>query len=268
MTGYRPKRIGALVPAALLLSACATSPAPTSATPGVAYGGTWVVTDSFPAGTVTDPASAPRGQRVRMDAGMAGDAAGRSCPWPDYRESKANLAAVIGGDGATAALAAPVGMLEVDCAGTRFASYAIMADGSLLTRYGAWLLRLEHGERLAANPAPMTPPEPAAALPPPQEPPPPVAQAAPPPAVPAAPPHLVYLASYKTEAWARKGWGILAGHSASLKPLAPVLRPVDLKDKGKFVRLFAPAASAAEGRRICAELGKAIGECGAPGRDK
>ena len=84
----------------------------------------------------------------------------------------------------------------------------------------------------------------------------------------AAPVLLVYLASYKTEAWARKGWGILTAQSASLKAVEPVTRNVEIKGKGTFVRLFAPAKDAADGKRICQELGKAIAECGAAGRDK
>ena len=78
---------------------------------------------------------------------------------------------------------------------------------------------------------------------------------------------LVYLASYKTEAWAKKGWGILAAQSASLKGLEPVMRSVEIKGKGTFVRLFAAAKDEADGKRLCKELGHAISECGAAGRE-
>lgn len=268
MTKACPWRIGVAVATVVLLSACASEPQSMGATP---FGGTWIVTDAFPAGAVTDTASAPRGQMVRMDAGMAGDAAGRACPWPSYRDSKAVLSTVMGaGVPAPQSLASEVGVLTVDCAGSPFATYAVLADGSMLTRFGPWLLRLEHGEKLAANPAPMVPEAPMVLVPPPMA---DAHAAAPPPAMPepqmaAAPPTLVYLASYKTEAWAKKGWGILAAQSASLKTLQPVTHAVDLKNKGKFIRLFAPAKDMAGSKLICKELGKAISDCGASGREK
>ncbi len=249
----------------LALGACASDPATPSATSP--RGGTWVVTDVFPAGPVTDPGSAPRGQMVRLDAGMAGDAAGRACPWPSYHDTAMPLGTVLGAAGSNATLAATVGVLEVACAGQPFATYAVMPDGSLLGRHGPWLLRLEPGEKLAANPAPMVSDVPMMLTPPAAEPMPPPPMAETPPHA-AAPVLLVYLASYKTEAWARKGWGILTAQSASLKAVEPVTRNVEIKGKGTFVRLFAPAKDAADGKRICQELGKAIAECGAAGRDK
>ncbi|OAN52397.1 hypothetical protein A6A04_00230 [Paramagnetospirillum marisnigri] len=243
----------------LLLAACATEPGGMAASaPPDSIAGTWIVTDAFPAGPVTDMASAPRGQRVRLDPDMAGDVAGRACPWPSYAESMGAAESVLGHGGA----ATPQPILTVMCAGEAFARYAVQADGSLLTRFGAWLLRLEHGEKLATNPAPMTPeavPMPLVAPPPPA--------ATTPPAV-MAPPTLVYLASYRTEAWARKGWGILSGQAASLKGMEPVMRSVDIKGMGKFIRLFAPAQDGAQAKAICKELSKAIAECGAAGRDK
>ena len=200
-----------------------------------------------------------------MEAGRAGDAAGRLCPSPRYGEGRAPLSAVTG---ATASdwpgLADRVATLTVDCAGKPFAIYAVMTDGTLLTRYGGWVLRLEHGEKLAANPAPMMAEPPAApmavaALP----------AAAPPVAAPPAPAagKLVYLASYKTEDWARKGWGILVGRSAALKAAEPVTKSVEIKGKGRFVRLFAGARDDGAGKAICKELGKAIAECGVAGRE-
>ncbi|RAU23098.1 hypothetical protein CU669_02735 [Paramagnetospirillum kuznetsovii] len=268
-----PRHWTAAAPVALLLAACSSGPT-TMDSPATAFGGTWVVTDSFPAGGVTDMGSSPLGQMVRMDAAMAGDVAGRACPWPSYGDSKGVLGSVVGAitSPLPQSLESPVGVLEVTCAGQRFATYAVLADGSMLTRHGPWLLRLEHGEKLAARPAPMAP-EPSMAPEAHMAPVAHMAIAAPaiamdPPAAPAAPPKLVYLASYKTEAWAKKGWGILAAQSASLKALQPVTHAVDLKGKGKFIRLFAPAADEAAGKRICHELGKAISDCGASGREK
>lgn len=250
----------------LALAACASEPAGRQTASAGPPGGTWVVTDVFPAGPVTDSGSAPRGQMVRLDAGMAGDAAGRACPWPSYRDGVMPLGTVLGASSGNAgALATMVGILDVSCAGQRYSTYAVMPDGSLLSRHGPWLLRLEHGEKLATNPAPMMADAPMMLMPPPAMPAAPAAKAA------AAAPVatlLVYLASYKTEAWARKGWGILAAQSASLKTMEPVTRSVELKGKGTFVRLFAPAKDAADGKRICSELGKAITECGIFGREK
>ena len=252
----------------LALAACASQPTAMTNASASPTGGTWIVTDAFPAGAVTDMASAPRGQMVRLEAGMAGDVAGRACPWPVYRDSSMPLESVLGSSAGS--LPGRSAVLEVDCAGQRFSTYAVMSDGSLLTRHGGWLLRLERGDKLAANPAPMLPDAPPMMLIPaaPEPDHHPMAVAEPPPSPPATPAMLVYLASYKTEAWAKKGWGILAAQSASLKASEPVTRSVDLKDKGKFVRLFAPAKDVAEGKRICAELGKAISDCGATGREK
>lgn len=242
-----------------LLGGCAASPQPMD---GNAWHlGTWIVTDAFASGSVTDSGSAPRGQSVPMEAARAGDAAGRVCLSPRYGRDRAPLTAVIGAVAPDwQGMGEKVAILQVECAGKPFATYAVMGDGALLTRYGPWVLRLEHGEKLAANPAPMmaeppAPPMAVAALPP----------APPPPA--AAPRKLVYLASYKTEDWAKKGWGILASHSAGLKASEPVMKTVDLKDKGRFVRLFAAAKDDAAAKAICKELGKAVAECGVAGRE-
>ena len=251
----------------LALAGCAAEPTMTAG-PAGPRDGTWIVTDAFPAGPVADFGSAPRGQIVRLDAGMAGDAAGRACPWPSYRDTAMPLGVVLRAAGGNPTLAGTVPVLEVECAGQPFATYAVMPDGSLLDRHGPWLLRLERGETLAANPAPMVSDAAPMMLAPPtvEPPPPPMAVVAPPAA--AEPAMLVYLASYRTEAWARKGWGILSARSASLKSLEPVTRSVEIAGKGRFVRLFAPAGDAAGARRICRELGKAIAECGAAGREK
>ena len=254
---------------ALGLGACADQP-DRAMVARPAPGGTWIVTDAFPAGPVRDAASAPRGQRVRLESDMAGDVAGRACPWPTYRDVMAPLGSVTGSDSA-AGMGETVRVLEVDCAGQPYSRYAAMADGTLLTRHGPWLLRLEAAERLAASPAPMEAEAPRMAMPASSEPAKP--ESAPPAVAPPAPPAmaaktLVYLASYKTEAWARKGWSILAADSATLKGLEPVMRRVEIKGKGTFVRLFAGAGDAAQAKMVCKELGKAIAECGAAGREK
>ncbi|CAA7612357.1 hypothetical protein [Magnetospirillum sp. SS-4] len=247
----------------LLLGACAAGPETMTAGPGAASGGIWIVTDAFPAGAVTDAASVPRGQRVRLDAAVAGDPAGRICPWPEYGESRTRLGDALGAARSGGELDREVVVLEVRCAGQRFARYAVQPDGSLLHRHGPWLLRLEHGEKLAGDPAPMTLEAPMPTPPATASPPPPMAEIHAPP-----PPVLVYLASYRTEVWARKGWTVLAAGSAGLRGLEPVTREVEIKGKGKFVRLFAPAPDAAAGKAICKDLGKVIGECGAAGREK
>ncbi|WP_043743290.1 hypothetical protein [Paramagnetospirillum magneticum] len=248
--------LGALV----LLGGCAASPQPMA---GAWHNGTWIVTDAFASGAVADSASAPRGQAVPMEPGRAGNAAGGVCLTPRYLDDRAPLSSVVGASAPDwPGMADQVAVLVVECDGKPFARYAAMGDGALVTRYGAWVLRLEHGEKLAANPAPMmaepaAPPTVVAAVP----------AVAPPAPAPEAPRKLVYLASYKTEAWARKGWGILAERSASLKGSEPVMKSVDLKGKGKFVRLFAGAKDEGGAKLICKELGKTIAECGVTGRE-
>jgi len=247
--------------AVALLGGCASSQPMAEAW----HQGTWIVTDAFASGAVADAASAPRGQAVPMESARAGDAAGRVCSAPRYGEERASLGTVIGAAAPDwPGMAEKVAVLNVECAGQPFATYAVMGDGALVTRYGGWVLRLEHGEKLAVNPAPMVaeavaPPMAMAALP---------AVVPPAPAMASsAPRKLVYLASYKTEDWARKGWGILAGHSAALKASEPVMKGVELKGKGKFVRLFAGARDDGAAKAICKELGKAIAECGVAGRE-
>jgi hypothetical protein len=264
MSLHLAKRWGA-VGGLVLLAACASDPNPTMSRPNPALDGIWVVTDAFPAGAVTDTASAPRGQRVRLDAGMASDPAGRLCPWPSFADHTARLGEAIEASGGFPALDVMVAVLEVRCANAPFSRYAVLADGSLLHRHGPWLLRLEQGEKLARDPAPLSPAEsPMVMMAAPVPLPPPMAAEPPP----SGPPVLVYLASYKTEAWARKGWTVLTGQSATLKGLEPVTRGVEIQNKGKFVRLFAPAKDIESGKAICRDLGKTLGECGVPGREK
>ncbi|HSV29998.1 MAG TPA: hypothetical protein VLL76_10580 [Candidatus Omnitrophota bacterium] len=78
---------------------------------------------------------------------------------------------------------------------------------------------------------------------------------------------LVYLASYKTEATAMRGWKILAKASPVLAKQTPVTTKVDLGKKGKFVRLYGMAADEAERASICKQVGKRVDECGARNRE-
>lgn len=265
-----PRLLPSLLPLAGLALMAGCADAPLTMADSSSYSGTWIVTDAFPAGKVADAKAAPKGQAVSMEAGRAGDAAGRLCLTPLYTRGQAPLSSVVGAEAAALPeLGKANAVLSVECGSQTFASYAMMADGSLLTRYGGWLLRLERGEKLAANPAPMMTAEASAQ---------PMAMAAPP-AIPAAmtapapepakvaPKTLVYLASYKTEAWAKKGWGILASGSPGLKAAEPVMKNVEIKGKGKFVRLFAGVGDDAAGKAVCKELRHQVAECGASGRE-
>ena len=78
---------------------------------------------------------------------------------------------------------------------------------------------------------------------------------------------IVYLASYKTEATARRGWKVLAKASPVLSKQKPITRAVDLGAKGKFVRLYGMAADEAERAAICKQVGKRVDECGARNRE-
>lgn len=78
---------------------------------------------------------------------------------------------------------------------------------------------------------------------------------------------IVYLASYKTEAAAHKGWKILAKASPILAQQKPVTHSVDLGAKGKFIRLYGMATDEAERTAICKQVGKRVDECGARNRE-
>jgi hypothetical protein len=260
--------MGALAAASLLLlAACAGEPehveavAPQVETKAVperpvpeimevaAPGGRWVVTGAFPVGAVADMASAPRGQTIPLDEALAGEPGGGICRYPHYRTRTATLGSLLGG-GEGVAFARSVTGLDVVCDGRILSTFVTMDDGSLHTRYGGWLLRLERaGTAAVAIPALLPP---TIAL-----------QGAGP-----VPSHLVYLASYNTEAGAKKGWGVLVAGSPTLARLSPVTRSVTLPGKGHFVRLFAAAHDAAEAQHICTEVKKAVADCGAAGREK
>jgi hypothetical protein len=63
---------------------------------------------------------------------------------------------------------------------------------------------------------------------------------------------------------ARRGWAGLSGRSAVLDGRDPVLRPIDLKGRGHFVRLYAPVADAAAAKTLCSGLRTVLSDCDAP----
>lgn len=74
---------------------------------------------------------------------------------------------------------------------------------------------------------------------------------------------MVHLASYYSESAALRGWDILASrHPEALDPRTPVLREVDLGERGIFVRLFAgPLPGEAEAYDLCTALKDAGAYC-------
>jgi hypothetical protein len=263
----------ALLAGGLLLAGCASSePPPMAAQPAARLMGAWIVTDTFPAGPVTDMASAPKGQSLRFDSGIAGDGWGGTCAMPAYREWTAPLASALGIKSMADQFQKLVVVLEIQCYAQPFGSYAVMPDGALMTRHGNWVLRLERAAKLAGNPAPMMPdammaaPAPMALMPAPAPEPPPAPPPVAEPPKPETPAQLVYLASYNTEAWARKGWMILSARSSALKGAEPVMKNVDIAGKGTMVRLFAPAKDDAQAKSICKDLASMVPDCGAKDR--
>jgi hypothetical protein len=258
------------------LAACASAePAPSAPPPPVVKvpGGLWMVTDIFESGRgAKDPGLAALiGQQVRLDVTEAGDVLGRTCAKPAYRQTEVSEAAFLGA--VTRArefpqLRRPVITTEVSCGGEPFGTYAQWRDGSLMVRSGPLLVRLERAGS-AVVPARMAaiPPE---ASPPQHTPAPRIIPA--PAALPAAPAtsvakELVYLASYHDEKQALRGWASLTATSPTLAGLKPETRPVDLKAKGKFIRLFAVAHGRDQARKLCAEIKAQSPDCGAAGRE-
>jgi len=254
-----PRRFTALA-AALLITACTAAPppaaAPTARAMAVAPGGIWQVAAVFPAGR-----DMLVGQQMRLEATEATDALGRICASPVWSRGEATEADFLGAR--HPGLARTVPTITADCAGRPFASFALWPDGSLMTRADGFVLRLERAEALARPPAPTPMPAETHAPPP---------DAAPaehhPPAharTHAEPPgtdHLVYLASYGSNAAAEKGWRLLAAKSAAIAKASPEMKPVDIKGKGKFVRLYAKAGSDAEAGAMCGEVEHDLPGCG------
>lgn len=232
--------------AGFTLSACAADPQPRMSAPikraVTPPGGQWEVATAVAIGPTGANASPYLGQRLALYEKSAGDPAGRSCAKPVYMGWDAPAASVVGA-------AAPAGdesrpVMEVTCDGAAFGTYVGLADGTLMTRVNDWALTLKR--------------VPAAAM---------VAKAEPVP-VPMAKPvtpdkrTIVYLASYPNEAKARAGWKVLAKTSPILARQQPILTPIDLEKKGKWVRLYGLAADEAERATICKQLGKLVDECG------
>ncbi|MBI2236609.1 MAG: hypothetical protein HYU60_06635 [Magnetospirillum sp.] len=263
---------------ALALAACAsTEPPPPAPPPAVvkAPGGLWVVTDIFESGRAAGnrPLEALIGQRVRLDAAEAGDILGRTCPKPAYRQIEVSEAAFLGALARVREyprLRRPLAVTEVVCGGEPFGAYAQWHDGSLLARSGPLVVRLDRAD-VAVVPA-----KAAAAAPLP-----PIGQGqapkagdnkkAPAAAKPTARPEpasteLVFLASYRNEKHAQRGWLLLKAKSPTLAGLTSKTKPVDLGEKGKFVRLFAVARGKDQARTLCGDIKAQVPDCGAAGR--
>jgi len=250
---------------ALLLAACAAAGPPPAADAPAAPGGVWVVSDAFPAGPLPWAVTSPSGQRLRLDPEAAGDLDGGLCPIPPaYRHETAPLGTVLGAATVEGPLAAPVPVLVVGCGDRPPTRFAVQAAGSLLARHRGWVVRLEPLAHLAAlpDPLPEAPAEPLAAA---------AVAVAPPRALPVAAPPVgrrVYLASYRSEPAARRGWAsVQARWPEALAGLAPLTRSVDVPGRGRFVRLFTTVADARAEQRLCATLRAAADECGISGRD-
>lgn len=256
----------ALVLATLTLGACAAEPqavapartAPAAPQPKVAQapGGEWQVVEDYAAQSVGLLKSPYLGGKVVLDAARAVDAAGRLCKAPQYLEGAAAPEVALGhpAQPQSARETSPRRTVMVTCDGTPFATLVSQPDGGWLMRQDAWVLKLAK----AVTP----PPQPHAEAPAPA----PVADAAKPAPKPD-PRTLVYLASYPTEARAKTGYKVLTKVSPLLAANAPITQAVDLGKKGKWVRLYGLAASEAERKTICSQLGKHVDECGARNRE-
>lgn len=254
----------------LALGACASDPdmaaAPAAPKPASAPGGQWVVADDYAAEPVGALKSPYLGQPVVLDAARAVDPAGRLCKSPQYWEGSAPAAEALGHPTQPQAAhdPAPRRTVTVTCDNMAFATLVEQPDGTWLTRINAWVLKLD---KPAAKPmaltevAPLPEPAPMAAVEPAPAPEPVKAKPKQDPRT------LVYLASYKTEAQAQKGFKTLAKASAVLAKQQPVTHPVDLGKKGKWVRLYGMAADEAERATLCKQLGKLVDECGARNRE-
>lgn len=234
-----------------------TAPVTRAVTPP---GGQWEVIGAVaiePTGTDTSPYL---GQKMALYESSAGDPAGRNCAKPVYTGWEGSAASVLG-TAAPAPADEPRPVMEVTCDDQPFGTYIGLADGSLMTRVNNWALTLKRvpAETMAKMPMPMAEP-----MKPPQgeavkaE----AAKPEPVKAIAADKRTIVYLASYKTEKSAQSGWKVLAKKSPLLAAQQPVITPVDLGKKGKWIRLYGHAADDAERTAICKQLGKLVDECG------
>lgn len=247
----------------LVLAACADEPPRVTNDKHAVQppGGTWEVTAAQAVEAPAKGASPYLGQRLRLAANEAGDAAGRRCSQPVYSGWNAGLAVVTGLGSEKDGGDQQVAVMEVTCAGQPYGLYAGMPDGSLRTRVNSWLLTLTRQPEpppmaeMAKPAEPMKMAEPAK-------------MAEPPKATPAIDPRaLVYLASYRSEESARRGWTVLTKASPILARQSAILQTVTLKGKGEWVRLYGMAADAGERTAICKQVAKAVDECGSRRRE-
>lgn len=269
--GLTMKRIAVALPVLALLSlgACASAPDEAAMTaepaaqpqPVQAPGGEWVVVEDYAAGSVGALKSPYLGQVLTLDAGRAVDPAGQLCKTPSYWQSHATAGDALNHPPQPQAAHDPAlrSIITVTCANAPFAVLVEQPDGSWLTRQNAWVLKLG---KPAAKPLALAVATPIMAAIPDMPAPEPM-QAKPK----DDPRTLVYLASYKTEAQAKSGFRTLAKASPILARQQPHTQSVDLGKKGRWVRLYGMAASEAERKAICGQLGKRVDECGARNRE-
>ena len=77
----------------------------------------------------------------------------------------------------------------------------------------------------------------------------------------------IYLASYKTEMRALKGFEEIQKKTEALKEAKAVFKSVDIPKKGHFVRLFAEVEGPVLADQACNELIKAFPDCGSTQRE-
>jgi hypothetical protein len=76
----------------------------------------------------------------------------------------------------------------------------------------------------------------------------------------------IYLASYRSEKRALKGFHQLQAMTPALKDAKPAFKMVDIPHKGRFIRLYAEAASPETADQACNDLIKLLPDCGAASR--
>ncbi len=261
-------RFGRALALSLLLGGCATAPGPSCTAPAALGGidGVCVVSDVF--GQSAAGAASPVGQRVRLGMAEAQDLKGRLCANPTYLRGETTEAALLGHAGGLPGfgqLDRMVTVLEVECAQEAFGRYAYWKEGSLLAFDGARAFRLVKWD--GSGPLPTAPtraemPAPAAMVAAP-------ASAAPAGGMehPATPGARIYLASYRDEESARRGWTSLRQRAPLLGQLSPAMTRVTLPRRGKFIRLHAEGASLTQARQLCRQLAALLPDCGAKRTD-
>jgi len=171
--------------------------------------------------------------------------------------------------------------VTLECVFDAFGTYAQIDPQTLVTHYGPWLAWLRPTKSIKAaaemapppkepspaptEMAPMMAPQTAQAEPMHLTPPP--AEAAPLTLHPPMQKRLVYLASYKKEAMAKKGFSEIKPKSKALDGAKMVTMAVMIPHKGRFVRLFAEVDNADTAAQICNDLHGVIADSCAEGRD-